>query len=235
MARKAIAIVIAMRSELAPLLRGVRPQRINGVELFELENVAVGVGGIGRAPARRAAEELVRWAQPEILIAAGIAGAVSPRLKVGDVGWVREVVDVRTGDRYGTRYGDWLVATADSVSGPGDKRILMEQYGADVVDMEGAAVGSVARAHGIEFAAVKAVSDEAEFIMPPFSQFIEENGKLAIGRFAAHMAIRPQWWSTLVRLRANSRLAAVNLCTVVEHLITQEHVGFAREEKVPLA
>lgn len=234
MARKAIAILTAVRTELGPLLRGVRPQRVNGVELFELENALVAVSGIGRVPGRHAAEELVQWAQPEFLIAAGIAGAVSPRLRVGDVGWAREVIDVQTGNRYPAGQGDWVVTTAESVSGPAEKRTLMAQYAADVVDMEGAMVASVAREHGIEFAALKAVSDEADFIMPPFSQFIEESGKLATGRLAVHMAVRPRWWPSLVHLGINSRIAAVNLCSAVEHLI-RVRSGRIREERIPLA
>ncbi len=150
------------------------------------------------------------------------------------MGWAREVIDVKTGDRYPTGHGDWVVTTAESVSGPAEKRTLMARYAADVVDMEGAMVASVACEHGIEFAAVKAVSDEADFIMPPFSQFIEESGKLATGRLAAHMAVRPRWWPSLVHLRINSRVAAVNLCSAVEHLIEQRS-GPVRQEKVPLA
>ena len=38
---------------------------------------------------------------------------------------------------------------------------LLTKYGADVVDMEGAAVAQVVRERGVEFAAVKAISDDA--------------------------------------------------------------------------
>ena len=48
-----------------------------------------------------------------------------------------------------------------------------------MVDMEGAAVAQVAKEHGLEFAAVKAISDDADFPMPPLNRFIDENGKFA--------------------------------------------------------
>src|ERR1039457_2856985 len=97
MADNPIGVVAALRRELAPLLRGRRAQRVDGVELFEVDSAIVVLGGIGQMAARRAAEALVRYARPELLVAAGIAGAASTNLKVGDVGWAREVVDSETG------------------------------------------------------------------------------------------------------------------------------------------
>ncbi len=66
------------------------------------------------------------------------------------------MVDVATGERYPARGGEWVLATSQDVSGVAEKRALLTKYGADVVDMEGAAVAQVAREHGLEFAAVKA-------------------------------------------------------------------------------
>ncbi len=83
---------------MAPLFGKLQSQQVNGVELFELPNAVVAVGGIGEKFARRAAEVAIEYAQPKLLISAGIAGAISPELKVGDVGRIREVVDVATGD-----------------------------------------------------------------------------------------------------------------------------------------
>ena len=60
---------------------------------------------------------------------------------------------------------------------------LLTKYGADVVDMEAAAVAQVAKERALEFAAMKAISDDAEFAMPPLTRFIDENGKFATGAF----------------------------------------------------
>src|SRR5208283_3031530 len=133
MPHKPVAIVTAMRMELAPLLRGKRAQQVDGVELFEIESAMVALSGIGKNAARRAAEAVIRYAQPELLVSAGIAGAASPKLKVGDVGWAREVVDAETGERYPTRCGEWVVTSVRAVSSPEDKIQLRERYGADVV------------------------------------------------------------------------------------------------------
>lgn len=216
---KPVAIVTAMRMELALLLRGKRAQQVDGVELVEIESAVVALSGIGKKAARRAAEAVIRYAQPELLVSAGIAGAVSLKLKVGDVGWAREVVDGGTGVRYRTRGGDWLVATVQTVGGPAEKRELSRQYGADVVDMEAAAVSEVAGEHGLEFAAVKAISDEADFVMPPLARFVEDSGRFATSRFIAYVAIRPQLWPVLKKIRANTTIASANLCRAVVNLI----------------
>ena len=224
----------AIRTELAPLLRGRRAHWVNEVELFDLDSAVVGLSGIGKKAARRAAETLIGYARPELLVAVGSAGAVSPNLMVGDMGWAREVVDVETGVRYRTRGGDWVLVTAQAVSGPEEKRAFLQQFGADVVDMEGSAVAQVARERGLEFAAVKAVSDEADFVMPPLSRFVDDSGRFATGRFVRYIAVRPRMWFVVSQLRANMRVASANLCRAVEHLI-EDYSTSPRAQNVPLA
>ena len=72
-----------MPVELAPLLKGVKARRVDGVDLFELPQAMVAVGGIGEKYARHAAEVVIEHAQPTLLISAGIAGAISPELESG--------------------------------------------------------------------------------------------------------------------------------------------------------
>jgi adenosylhomocysteine nucleosidase len=231
MPRKIIAVVAAMRRELEPLLTGVRGQQANGVEFFELENAVATVGGIGRGAARKATEAVITNYQPRFVISAGIAGALTPALKVGDVVHAREVVDADSGARFVAADGESVVATVASVRGPAEKRMIAQRWSADVVDMEAAAVAAVAQEHGIEFAAIKAISDELDFVMPPVDQFVDSAGKFETARFAASVAVRPRWWSAVRQLNANSRLAAMNLSDAVKHLIDQRSVA-ALEGKI---
>lgn len=219
MPRKSIAIVAAMPVELAPLLAKMQSQQVDGVELFELPEAVVAVGGIGEKHARRAAEIVIEHAQPRLLVSAGIAGAISPKLKVGDVGRIREVVDVATGERYPTQGGDWVLATSQDVSDAAEKQGLLAKYGADVVDMEAAAEAQVAQDRGIEFAAVKAISDDAAFEMPPLNRFIDGNGRFDTRRFLVYIALHPKWWTTLGKIKKNSEIATANLCRALEHLM----------------
>jgi len=232
MPRKSIAVVAAMRRELAPLLRGTQGQWFEGVEFFEFENAVIAVGGIGRNAARRAAEAVVNRFNPTTLISVGVAGALTARLKVGDVVWGSEVVDAETGARFRMTGGESVVVTVSSVSGPAEKRMLADHYEADVVDMESAAVAAVAQELGVEFRAIKAISDELDFDMPPVARFVDSAGKFETARFAAYVAIRPKWWSSVCQLGANSRTASVNLSHALEHLM-QARVYKVQEEKIP--
>ena len=222
---KPAAIVAAMPVELAPMIGALESREREGVALYELRQAVVAVGGIGEKFARRAAEVAIDYAQPKRLISAGIVGAISPKLKVGDVGQIREVVDVASGTRYPAAGRDWVLATSQDVSDASEKRELLTKYGADVVDMEGAAVAQVAQERGLEFAAVKAISDDAEFVMPPMNRFIDANGRFAIRKFLMYVALHPKWWATLGKIKRNSELATGNLCKVLEHLLEEGDQG----------
>jgi adenosylhomocysteine nucleosidase len=215
---KPVAVIVAMPVEVAPLLNGVKPEQVNGVDLFDLPNAVIAVGGIGEKFARRAAEVAIDHAQPKLLLSAGIVGAISPKLKVGDVGRIRQVVDVATGEIYSTTGGDWVLATSQDVSDANEKHELLTKFGADVVDMEAAAVAQVAKECGLDFAAIKSISDDAEFDMPPLNRFID-NGRFDTRRFLIYVALHPRWWGALGKIKKNSEIATEKLCEEVRHLI----------------
>jgi adenosylhomocysteine nucleosidase len=216
---KPVAVIVAMPVEVAPLLNGVKPEQVNGVDLFDLPNAVIAVGGIGEKFARHAAEVAIDHAQPKLLLSAGIVGAISPQLKVGDVGRIRQVVDVATGTTYPTNGGgDWVLATSQEVSDAAEKNQYLTKFGADVVDMEAAAVAQVAKERGLDFAAIKSISDDAEFDMPPLNRFID-NGRFDTRRFLIYVALHPRWWGALGKIKKNSEIATEKLCEAVRHLI----------------
>jgi adenosylhomocysteine nucleosidase len=169
--------------------------------------------------ARRAAIAVIERYSPDVVISAGFVGALTPTLKVGDVVTAGEVVDAASGNRFAASGGESAIATVSSVSGPDEKRWLADRWGADVVDMEAAAVAAVAHEKGVEFASIKSVSDELDFVMPPVAQFVDKSGKFETMRFAIHIALRPKWWSVVRQLNTNSQIAALNLSEALKHLI----------------
>jgi len=218
---KPVAIVAAMRHELQPLARNAKRREMGGVYLYELPSALLAIGGIGERNARRAAELAVREANPQLLVSAGIAGALTPELKPGDVLHFREVVDEVTGEHYATIGGDAVLVTSSRIAGVQSKLQIASLYGASAVDMEGAAVARVARDSGIPFASVKAISDELEFPMPPLGKFLDARGQLHVLAFAAFAALRPKWWLPAIRLGRNTQLAIRNLSEALNHLIQQ--------------
>ena len=64
-----------------------------------------------------------------------------------------------------------------------EKQELRNKHGADVVDMEGAAVARSAKEHGLDFVGIKSVSDDASFVIPPLGRFIDQNGRFGRASF----------------------------------------------------
>jgi adenosylhomocysteine nucleosidase len=220
-----------MARELAPVLRGVRSQRVDGIDFFELNDAVVAVSGVGRKAAGHAAEALITRYSPSVLISAGLVGALTPKLKVGDVVEVKEIVDVDSGTKFETGRGEAVLVTGSAVAGPADKPIEAQRWQADIVDMEASAEAAIAKQHGIEFIAIKAVSDEMNFAMPPLGKFVSHHGKFETLPFLAWVAVRPKWWSAVRQLNANSNLAAANLSQALVHLIEQR-LGSEPEKRI---
>ena len=93
------------------------------------------------------------------------------------------------------------------------------------------AVAAVAQRYGAQFAALKSISDEVDFEMPPTGNFVNATGKFDTLSFVMFLAIRPQWWGAVKHLNANSRIAAMNLSLELQHL-TMDGLKVTNEEKV---
>jgi adenosylhomocysteine nucleosidase len=221
MPHKPVAVVAAMSRELAPLLKGLRTQKLDGIEFFDLPSAVVTVGGVGRSAAGRASEAVIARNSPDLLVSAGVAGALNSQLRVGDVVNGREVVDADSGERFAAIGAEGTIATVSAVSGPSEKLALAERWNANVVEMEAAAVARGARKHGIEFAVLKAISDELDFVMPPVGEFVSSDGKFQTARFALYLTLHPKWWSGVRDLNANAKVASLKLCEALQHLIDQ--------------
>lgn len=222
---KRIAIVAALERELQPLIKSWQSKKIphEGRDfLFYESSYAVAVcGGIGPEAGGRAAQAAVANYSPELLITAGLAGALVPELHAGETIFPAMVVDARDGSRSETaiqnaRLGNSPLARTVLVSSPEiasatEKQRLGKAYGAQAVDMEGAAVARVAEVNGIPFIAIKAISDEVEFELPEMANFIQD-GRLRTGLFTLHIALRPWLWLRVARLARNTKLASENLC-----------------------
>jgi adenosylhomocysteine nucleosidase len=92
-----------------------------------------------------------------------------------------------------------------------EKARLHASYHADAVDMEAAAVARLARANGLGFHAIKAISDDAGFELAGLARFADEAGYFREGTFALHVALRPVLWGKAIVLGRNSSKAVGTL------------------------
>jgi adenosylhomocysteine nucleosidase len=161
-------------------------------------------GGIGAEAARRAAEAIIEIYAPCVIYSVGFAGALDPKLKVGDVILPGRVVNAGDGSSVEMEIGGGVLVSLASVASREQKEKLRESFSAHVVDMEAAAVARAAQVRGVRFATVKVISDECDFTFPALDRFIDANGKFSEMRFAVFAAIRPWLWARVARLATNS-------------------------------
>lgn len=220
-----IAIVAALERELWPLIKSwpttVAQHEGREFTFYESNYAVVVCGGIGPEAARRSAEAVIIRYSPEVLISAGVAGALVPELKIGETIFPSAVIDTLDGSRHETAitdapvaktaFGRTLLASSPEIAGIKQKQQLAKSYGAQAVDMEAAAIAKAAMFHNLPFLAIKSISDQLEFDMPDMARFIR-GGQFQTGRFAFYVSLRPWLWLSVYRLARNTRLASENLC-----------------------
>jgi len=226
-----VAIVAAMEREVAPLIRGWKVREIehDGRRYRLFESVGAGIGdavlicgGIGAEAARRAAEAVIHEIQPSRVLSVGYAGALDEILKVGEVFVPRLLVNAADGARTETGSSEGILVSYSAVANSDQKKRLAKAYQATAVDMEAAAVAQAAQAHGIEFGALKAISDAADFAMPAMERFVAGDGTFRAARFGLHVAMRPWLWGRTITLARNSAKASRALCAAIEEYLSRE-------------
>ncbi len=220
-----LTIIAALEREVRLLVKtwSIAQRQHAGHEFsfYEGEYAVVVCGGIGAEAARRAAEAAIAHYSPELIISAGIAGALVSDLHVGDTIFPATVIDTQDSSRHETAIPDaplgktavgrTLLVSYPEMASAAQKRQLAKSYGAHAVDMEAAAVARAAQVHNLPFLAVKAISDELDFELPEISRFIS-SGQFETARFLLHIAPRPWLWPRVVQLARNTRIASENLC-----------------------
>jgi adenosylhomocysteine nucleosidase len=220
-----VAMVAALEREVRPLVKRWRTieREYEGrrFKFFESGQAVLVCGGIGVEAARRATEAVIALYEPELVQSVGFAGALDPALKVGEIFSPGRVIDARDGSSVETGTGCGVLVSAASIAGAEQKGKLADAYGAQAVDMEAAAVARGAQARGMRFMAVKAISDERSFAMPPMECFVAGDGQFRAGKFVTFAAVRPWLWPRVIQLARNSARASGALCAELERYIKE--------------
>ena len=216
-------MVAALEREVAPLVRSwktrTREHSGRSYKFFENGDVVVVCGGIGLEAARRATQAIIQVFQPSHVVSVGFVGALGPKLRVGEVLQPRTVIDAKDGSRTDTGSGEGTLVSFGSVAGREQKEKLYKAYGASAVDMEAAAVAQAAQLRGVEFGALKVVSDAADFDMPAMEKFVGADGGFHAAMFALHVGLRPWLWAGTIALARNSSRASRALCGALDRYL----------------
>lgn len=185
-------------------------------------------GGGTPGGAAQAARELIAQGATA-LISFGVAGGLNPGLRAGTLIIPAEILTdgayyaadpVLTEALGGPAYR--LFAAPGIVVTAADKRNLFAETGADAVDMESGVVAELAVAHGLPFAALRAICDPATRDLPPAALIaLNAAGAISLPDIARSVARQPSQIIGLLMLARDAAAARSAL---------QRHVGLIKDD-----
>ena len=208
------AIIAALPREVSGLVKGWECRELQGrISVYTNGRAVVACAGMGEARAALAVQAAMDAMPVTVLISAGLVGGCDPALRVGEIVRAGVVIDGRTGERFASSGAGLtqVLVTEEAIASVAEKARVRASFGAAAVDMEAAAVARIARARGLEFKAIKAVSDEADFEVGDLVRFATADGQFREGAFALHAALRPALWGKVIALGRNSGKAVAAL------------------------
>ena len=190
-----IAILVAVRQELRPILRRARASHVvrqTHLDFYEGtlggQAVALLALGIGKECARIAAEITIRCYRPDLIISAGFGGGLVSQVEDGDIVIGTEVLELAAEDdrdfRWRTTHKSTalpvletpefhhrvhfgkLITVDEMILDSPTKQRLGRATGALAVDMETSAVATVAVAKKTNFLAIRCITDNDHENLP---------------------------------------------------------------------
>ncbi len=239
-----IALFAALEMEARPVLR-----RLRGAQRSRFGGFPVAIGsylgqpvllcqtGLGQRAAA-AATVIIDHYLPQAVVSYGLAGALSPDLRAGDVAVCERscLEGAETPAEAAVSSDPGLVSLALSVgevaprragaltvqrvvAGPGEKLHLRESSGLDLVEMEGYWVGEAAGGRDIPFLAVRALFDEAGHALPQIAGIVSASGHTSNLRIVPHLIRHPGHVASLPRMARSRRLAISVLVRFLDSFI----------------
>jgi adenosylhomocysteine nucleosidase len=239
-----IALFAALEMETRPIL-----QRLRGAQRSRFGGFPVAIGsylgqpvllcqtGLGKRAAA-AATVVIDHYLPQAVVSYGLAGALSPDLRAGDVTICERscLEDAETPGEAVVNSDPELVSLALSaldvaprragaltvqrvVAAPAEKARLRESWGLDLVEMEGYWVGQAAGERGIPFLAVRALFDEAGRALPQIPGIVTARGRSSSLRVVPHLIRHPRHIGELPRMARSRHLAIAGLVRLLDAFV----------------
>jgi len=185
-------------------------------------NVSILIVGIGRQNAEKSIREFLAANSPELVLTCGFAGGFDPGLNIGDV-----VFDPVAGSQQlatrlaAARAKPAKFFCADRIATTvTEKQKLRTETGADVVEMESAAIQAVCAEKKVPCATVRVISDTALEGLPlDFNALAKPDKSMDFGKLAWAIARSPGKIGALMALQKKTSFAAGQLAVVLEKII----------------
>jgi adenosylhomocysteine nucleosidase len=191
------------------------------------------------------------------ILSCGLAGALAPGLKAGELvlgklfpgegrGPVGGPPQLDPGLRRERNIIDWLsqnlpdahigtiIGSDTIIVTAAQKQALHAETGALAVDMESHIAARVAARHNLAFAIVRVISDSANEVLPPAALVgMKPDGSMALGAVLASLARNPTQLPALIRTGIHAGRAFSELRRVSD-VLGRLGIGLADDLKLPL-
>jgi hypothetical protein len=152
--------------------------------------------------------------QPIAILLGGLAGALDPTLRCGDV-----IVDEQSAWTGILRHGP-IHCAQNIIATAREKSELFRSTGAIAVEMESSKVRQFAQQRAIPFIHVRSISDEAsQSLNLSLFGLIDEMGRPRLGAVARMILKEPAMARDLLHMSKQSRTALKSLSTAVEQIV----------------
>jgi adenosylhomocysteine nucleosidase len=246
-----LALLGALREEIIDLQKQMGLDEISvwqGYRIaqgkYENRGILLIQTGIGKNNAERAVELVLSY-YPSIatILSIGFGGALTERLRVGDViicSTLHCADELQIGSGRNLASDTHLVSVAlecaaatrklrsgSSVTSaqlalkPGEKLELGRAFNADIVDMESYWVAKAAAEKHVPFICIRAVSDAVHESSLPFDLLLAPDGKLRQEETAIHMLAHPHHLVRLLATYQNTRRARRSLTNYICCFLTR--------------
>lgn len=232
-----ILVTFAVEAEFAPWrkLRRFEKQSDGPVQFFSARigggDVNVLLTGVGGKSAWLEATKIVWGGEVDICISSGLAGGLRSDYLVGEILAAREVQAVAWKQavacdaqllQFAELHGARLVGSfysADHVIRFASEKQELGKL-ADAVEMESGEVLYEAAAFGAKGIAIRGISDTSDEDLPlDFNKVVTSDGEVSIPRVLGEVVRHPLSSVALVRFGKQSRMAAENLATFLDHYV----------------
>ncbi len=178
--------------------------------------------GIGRQNAEKSLRSFLSNCSPEQVLTCGFAGGLNPDYQLGEVVFDTATSKPQISARLaaaGATPAKFFCADRIAITAM-EKWKLCLDTGADVVEMESAAIHAVCAEKNIPCVTVRVVSDTAHEDLPlDFNALAKPDKNLDFGKLAWAIAKSPGKIGALMKLQKRTKFAAEQLAAVLKQLI----------------
>ena len=232
-----IAIISATKDEVSLLSNKITDKETISSNSFEFVKgyllktpVIVAISGVGIKRARNCINTLIQRFNPTVIVSAGFAGALNPKLNIGDLvipDWVISL-KLKRKIQLGTKlpylaynYSSGGLLTENSFINTKEKKLdLYIESSASIVDMETWGIAETARERGVNMISVKVVSDTTSGSLPRMEKIYDSESKFDFKKSAVYFKSNPLELLSYLKFRfIDMRKARIRLNVFLELLI----------------